>query len=1342
MTPLSYVSHQPSATAAGATTPEPGRTSPERRHAPHPPAAPLSPAQRRLWFANHSTGGDDSYLVPLALRLRGTLDVEAMRTAVTDIVNRHAVLRTTFPNQAGTPVQVIQPAGFVDLPVRWVDSEAELLAEVTAAADQPIDLTVETPLRATLFRLSADDHVLLLMVHHIAIDGASLLVLMRDIGTAYTARRQAKKPAWPPTVLEYADYVAGHHACDATHDDDNETGHLHYWLRQLANLPAEIQLPADRPRAGTARPRAAQHQFSIGPDLHRRLTSLARANRVTLFMVLHAGFAALLTRLGAGTDVVIGAPVSGRTDETLAEMVGFFVDTVVLRTDVSGDPTFTELLTRVKATDLAAYAHQDLSFERLVEALRPPRVLGRHPLFQVMLTLQDGPPPLPTLTGLSTTQLAVAPTSTEFDLMLEFTPTRSGIGGAELAGVLTYRTDLFDPATAKQLTDRLLRIMEQVTDDPTVHVTGLDILVPLERRQLLHEWNATAVPVPATTLPVLFAQQVARTPDAVAVVDEHHQFTYRELDADVERLARFLVAQGAGPGRIIAVLLPRSTALVVALHAVHRAGAAYLPIDPDQPHERIHMMLVDAEPLLVLTEKTMAGASREPTVPGATLPHVAPEDPAYVIYTSGSTGRPKGVVVAHASIANRLLWMQATYGLTPSDRVLQKTPVGFDVSVWEFFWPLLAGATLVVARPDGHRDPVYLAEVIRHERVTVVHFVPSMLSTFLDYPGSVDLPYLRDVICSGEALPTSLARRWAAHSDARLHNLYGPTEATIDVTAHRFSPEDTGSTVPIGRPVWNTRVYVLDRTRRPVPVGVAGELYLAGVQLASGYLNQPELTAERFVELPDLASGERAYCTGDVVRWRPGGTLEYLGRIDDQVKIRGMRVEPGEIDARLAAHPDVSRAVTVVREDRPGDQRLVSYVVHRGDIGPGEDQLRRHLASVLPAHMVPAAIVVVAEIPVTANGKIDHRGLPVPTPSSRTDGRPPRTPLEHHLCQIFAEVLGLPRVSVDDSFFELGGHSLLAAQLINRLNREAGINLRIHALFETPSVAGILSLDPGTNDHDPLAVLFPLRLHGGRPPLFCIHPAAGVATVYAAFMPYLDRDQPVYGLQSPGIGLAAELPDEFDVLIDKYVEHIRQVRPEGPYRLLGWSFGALAAHAVATRLQAGGHEVDLLIMLDGYPPEPTTREDDLVGGEQAITSELIRSVGGDATAESAVPEATVLANLMIGDGERPGAPISVEDLARTFRNNLRLTAQFRPRTFVGDLLFFVARNDKDTDSPGPDAWRRHVTGRTKAIEIDCVHGDMMRPRPMSAIGPVVARALIHGTAALMAGPDPATARKD
>ncbi|MEU3626069.1 non-ribosomal peptide synthetase [Amycolatopsis coloradensis] len=971
-----------------------------------PAVLPLSPAQQRLWFLYQLGGITPTYNIPLAWRLYGELDADALRAAIGDVVKRHETLRTVLVEEDGAVSQRI----LTDARPEVVFTEA---GDLPAESARGFALDEELPIRATVFAVSEREHVLLLVLHHVATDEWSRGPLMADLATAYGARLAGNAPQWTSLPVQYADYALWQRELL----ESTAAGHLKFWREELAGLPDELALASDRPRPAESSHRGGLVTFPIGTALTGRLREVARRYDVSMFMLAQAAVAVLLHRLGAGDDIPLGAPSSGRTDERLEPLVGFFVNSLVLRTDLSGDPAFGDLLSRVRAADLAAFEHQDLPFERLVDAVNPERSLARHPLFQVMVVYLPEPGEGLRLPGLRAEQEDFAQGVAKFDLEFGFLENPDGISGA-----IEYSADLFDHASAEGFARRLVAVLEQAATDPTLPVGAFEVIEE-DERALLEHWNDTAHEVPAVTLPELFEAQVARTPDAPAVVFEDVTVSYVELNARANRLARWLVERGVGAESVVAVSLPRSIELMVALYAVHKAGAAYLPLDTDYPADRLTFMLEDAGPAVVLdTLPDVDGYSGENL--GRT---VDPASPAYVIYTSGSTGRPKGVVVPHEGIVNRLLWMQGEYGLTAEDRVLQKTPSSFDVSVWEFFWPLITGATLVVAEPDGHRDPRYLQALIRGQGITTLHFVPSMLETFL----AEDPQWhgVRRVLCSGEALPPELAARVGVP----LHNLYGPTEASVDVT----SWEVVDDTVPIGRPVWNTRTYVLDARLNPVPPGVAGELYLTGAQLARGYLGRPGLTAERFVANP-FAEGERMYRTGDLARWRTDGALEYLGRIDDQVKLRGFRIELGEIESVLSAR-------VVLREGR-----LVAYLTGGADI----EETRRLAESALPKYMVPSAFVVLDELPLTPNGKLDREALPAPDFAGAVSGDAPRTPREELLASLVAGVLGLEKVGIHDDFFRLGGDSIVAMQLVGRV-RSAGLLLSPRDVFRHRTVAAL-----------------------------------------------------------------------------------------------------------------------------------------------------------------------------------------------------------------------------------------------------------------------------------------------
>ncbi|MFH8796821.1 amino acid adenylation domain-containing protein [Streptomyces sp. NPDC017941] len=1081
-----------------ADAPAAPRTRPALRPGARPDPLPLSFAQRRLWFLHRFEGMSRAYNVPWTLRLTGDLDVPALRAAVADLVARHESLRTVFPEHDGEPRQHILAPERARPPLDVVPTtEARLPEALAAAAGHPFDLAHDIPVRTRLFRVGATEHVLLLLVHHIACDGWSFAPLAEDLVTAYEARAAtapgtAAAPA-PAPAVQYADYGLWQRELLGDPDDPaSPLAHqLAYWRRHLADLPDQVDLPfAARPRPATPGHGGETLSLAWDAELHRRLAALAKDTGTSLFMVLQAGLAALLTRLGAGTDIPIGSPIAGRTDQGLDRSVGFFVNTLVIRNDTSGNPTFRELLDRVREVSLSAYEHQDVPFEYLVDDLNPPRVIGRHPLFQVSLVVQNAPAPRLDTEGLEITTDLLHPGSARFDLLLNIEERFTDDGGpAGLTGFFEYSTDLFDPEGVDTVASRLARLLRAAADDPALPIGRLDVLSAKERRLLIEEWNDTGRPVPPLTVPDLFERQVSHTPDAPAVRCGDVRLTYAEVNARADRLARRLIAAGAGPEQVVALALPRSADLVVALLAVLKSGAAYLPVDPRHPADRIAFMLRDAAPGCVVTVHDVGCALPDDVprlyvdeAPDATAPRpvdpagfdepvgsprdsdrtapLTPANGAYVLYTSGSTGRPKGVLVPHANVVDLVLWGREALGRPHLSHALAATPLTFDVSVFEIFGPLLSGGVVEVVP-----DVLALGEPAAGQwRGSLLCAVPSALAELVSHH---DVSLGASVVAlGGEALPAhTLAEIRTAVPGARIVNVYGPTEATVYTTAwfsddldERGEPCAAGEAPPIGRPVRNTRTYVLDSCLQPVPVGVPGELYIAGAGLARGYVRRPGLTAERFVPDPFGAPGERMYRTGDVTRLRPDGNLEYLGRADDQVKIRGFRVEPGEVESALAAHPGLAQAAVVVREDRPGDRRLVAYCVPAAGAGPapGEDELRAHLARGLPAYMVPAAFVPLARLPLSPNGKLDRRALPAPDEAGgRQPGREPRNPTEAALCELFADALGVPNVGVDDGFFDLGGHSLLAVKLVSRVRAALGVPLGIRAVFEAPTVAAL-----------------------------------------------------------------------------------------------------------------------------------------------------------------------------------------------------------------------------------------------------------------------------------------------
>ncbi|WP_154394610.1 non-ribosomal peptide synthetase, partial [Burkholderia pseudomallei] len=1058
----------------------------------------LSLAQQRLWFLTQLEGVSEAYHMSGAVRLDGPLNREVLQRALNRIVMRHEALRTCFVREEGEPIQVIQP--HADLTVSYHDlREAESIRHEAgnreqrakdlsqAHASAPFDLSRDLPVRVLLLQLEDEAHVVQVVMHHIASDGWSVGVFLQELSALYGSFIAEQGDPLAPLPLQYADYAAWQRRWLASGQLEKQGA---FWQTNLSGAPTLLELPTDRPRPPKQSHAGASVEVKLGAALSERVKRLSQRHGVTPYMTLLSSWAAVLSRLSGQEEVVIGSPVAGRNRTEVETLIGFFVNTLALRLDLSSEPTVGELLKRTKAQVLSAQAHQDLPFDQVVERVKPPRSTAHPPLFQVMFVWQNMPAGELTIPGLTIRAVETPLQTAQFELTLSLQE-----AGDDIVGHLNYASALFDESTVRRYVTYWRRLLEGMTAgaaDQTI--VGLPLLDEAERKQVVYAWNATERDYPIEQcIHQLFEAQVDRKPEAIALTFDGQRLGYAELNARANRLAHYLQERGVGPDRLVALCAERGIEMVVGLLAILKAGGAYVPLDPSHPPERLRRMLDDTNPVAVLVDDIGADAlaSFESHV-AARSPRVhlsrdiaqwracSPANPstpreraarrlAYVIYTSGSSGEPKGVMNEHRGVVNRLWWMQQTYALDERDAVLQKTPFSFDVSVWEFFWPLMSGARLVIAKPEGHKDPAYLSELIDRERVTTLHFVPSMLQAFLEDEGAArGCGSVKRVMCSGEALPPSLVKRfYRCLPDARLHNLYGPTEAAVDVTAWACDAEEGGASVPIGRPIANTRIYVLDEYGQPVPRGVAGELYIGGVQVARGYLNRPELTRERFVDDPFVAGG-RLYKTGDLARWRTDGSLEYLGRNDFQVKIRGFRIELGEIEAQLAKVAGVRETVVLAREAAPdtkrhaasnensasnsGEKRLVAYYTGDADA----TALRAQAAQHLPSYMVPSAYVRLDAWPLTPNGKLDRHALPAPADDAyaRAEYEAPQGAKEEALAAIWKDLLPVERISRHDNFFELGGHSLLAITLIEHMRR-ANLHADVTTLFTAPTLADL-----------------------------------------------------------------------------------------------------------------------------------------------------------------------------------------------------------------------------------------------------------------------------------------------
>ncbi|MDA5280825.1 non-ribosomal peptide synthetase [Streptomyces sp. Isolate_45] len=1313
-----------------------GRLAPVER----PEVIPLSHAQRRLWFIDSVSDTTGSYNIQLAVRLLGELDEPALREALADVVDRHESLRTVFPAEAGVPRQRILPAGGHAFTLDTLRvTGTELNEEIRTFAVSDFDLSQDLPLRARLLRSAPREHVLVLVLHHIAGDGSSLAPLARDLGTAYAARVDGRAPEFVPLPVQYADYALWQRrVLGDENDPDSAFGRqLDHWRTALAGLPEELELPFDRPRAAEAGNAGGHVPLQIPAELSREVHRLAAESGASLFMVLHAAVAALLHRLGAGTDIPLGTVVAGRGDEALEELVGFFVNTLVLRTDLSGDPGFLELVERVKATDLAAFSHQDVPFERLVEELNPVRTLSRNPLFQVAISLENNEEADLVLPGLT---LAPRPTDAEvakFDLSFHFGEERLPDGTTVLGGRLEYGTALFDRSTAEALADRLVRLLEGAVTDPAAPVGALDLLSAREE-SLLREVNDTARDFPQDTVPALFQARATATPRALALVGGGERLDYAELDARANALARRLIDAGVTPGDRVAILQERSVALVVSTLAVLKAGAAYVPLDARHPVPRLEGIVEETRCGVLLVDRAMAGVEfrhdaevltvdpLDGSGPAdgydTTAPEVAqhPDRLAYIMYTSGSTGKPKGIGITHRNVVALAADARWTTG---HERVLLHSPHAFDASTYEMWAPLLGGGRIVVA-PPGQLDADGLRTLVAEEGLTAMFMTTALFNLVAEEDPSV-FGGLTEVWTGGEQVsPAAFQRVLDACPDTGVVHVYGPTETTVYATCHPLrAPYRTGRNVPIGRPMDNQRAYVLDDRLRPVPAGVAGELYLAGAGTARGYFGLPGMTAERFVADPFGTAGERMYRTGDVVRRNEAAEIEFVGRADHQVKIRGLRIELGEIEAALEDRPEVSRVLVTVWEDQPGNKKLVAYVVPTA--GAPTAGLRDAVAQRLPDYMVPSAFVVLEDLPLNANGKIDRKALPAPDFGPAAGGRGPRNPREELLCRLWAELLKLDRIGIDDNFFELGGDSIVSIQLTSRIRSVFGVELSNRAVFQAPTVAALMDLmGSGGQQEDSFDVVLPLRTGGEEPPLFCLHPVGGVSWMYSGLMRYVDGNRPIYGIQARGLTATEELPTSIPQMAEHYVERILEVQPSGPYHLVGWSMGALLAHEVAVQLQRQGRTVALLANLDQVP----VKSEDLGGeyvaaDEQKVLLALLDFVGRDPGmfGDEQLRYDEVMAVL-----REEGSALATFDDEHILRigavnnNNWGLTVDYVPDVFEGDVLLFVATRDDDHPDDKAEhsvaGLRPYVSGGIEVVEVDCEHRQLLQTGPVAEIG--------------------------
>ncbi|MGM9924501.1 MAG: amino acid adenylation domain-containing protein [Bacillus sp. (in: firmicutes)] len=1318
-----------------------------------PEHIPLSYAQRRLWFLDQLEGPSPVYNIPLVARLSGRLDMNLLEEAIRFTIERHESLRTIFPEAKGEPEQLVIPIEQIGevLEVEYASGQ-DYKALLDDAMRYCFDLKNEPPFRARLFHCGDQQYILLLLFHHIVADGWSLQPFAEDLAKAYNGKEPDDLP------VQYADYALWQREALGEEEDSGSVIHrqLSYWGERLKGLPEELNIPSDYPRPTVSNDIGRSLQFHIPAGLHKRLRGIAKENNATLFMVLQAGLAALLTRLGAGTDIPLGSPVAGRNEKSAEPLVGLFINTLVLRTDTSGNPTFRELLDRVRKTNLEAYDHQEIPFERLVEIVNPLRSQSRHPLFQILLAMQNTPEPVLDMQGLlSDVEIGTTGTA-KFDLTFELREQFDETGNlAGVAGYAEFRTDMFEQGTVEEMLERWLRLMEEGSMQPDLEIGRITILSEREYNRFFADAQYPRLESSQDTIISRFEKQAAILPDAGALTCNGKSMTYQELNGRSNQLARYLIRQGVGPEQFIALAFPKTLDMIVGILAVLKSGAAYVPLDPESPAERLSFILQDCGATLIIAESDAQSAippewqdrkivmddgfieqldkektddieKRERAIP------LVPDHAAYIIYTSGSTGMPKGVIVPHRNVIRLLDSTDHWFAFTRDDVWTLFHSCAFDFSVWEIWGALLYGGRLVIVPHAVSRSPKEFLELVVNEKVTVLNQTPSafyqLMHAEVEHPELSRHLALRYVIFGGEALELARLEEWYdrhPESGTKLINMYGITETTVHVSYLELSRELASSKANsmIGCGIPDLKVYILDDYLQPVPQGVIGEMYVAGAGQARGYLGRPALTAERFVANPYGPPGSRMYRTGDLARFLQDGSLDYIGRSDQQIKIRGFRIELGEINAACMKHPEISQAAATVKLIND-DKKIVAYVVSNRDFE--QKEIRRHLSEYLPDYMLPAAFVRVDYIPLTINGKLDMKALPELEITAESTGRGPRNPEEEVLCDIFGEVLDLPLVSIDDSFFDLGGHSLLAVKIMSKIKEIFGLELSIGILFETPTVAGLSeAMHAGGPARNPLDVLLPLRKSGEQNPLFCIHPAGGLSWCYSGLLSALESDYPIYGLQARGISNNGERPSSLAEMAEDYIAQIKTVQPEGPYRLLGWSLGGNVVHAIATQLQKQEEEVELLAMLDSYPNHFLPLDQENSEEESWVSLLALGGYDPDNLADNQMDIASIM-ELLRGNGSALASleEAVIENLRLTYMNSIRIMATYEPQVYKGDVLFFRSTIIPDWFNPiDPAVWTQYVTGRIEQYDIECRHKDMCQPLPLAEIGGMVAQHL-------------------
>jgi len=1293
-------------------------------------SAPISYSQERLWLMHQIDPGLRAYNQIYLYRLSGRVSIPALEQALNEILRRHEALRTAIAVENGEPHQVVVPYAPMSLPV--VDfsdfPEEEREAKALKFADdegyKPFDLKRAPLLRIRLLVMGEKRHFLLFNVHHIAFDGWSARIFSTELEHFYKAFLEERAPTLAEPPVQYTDYAIWQREWMAGEVLDK---HLAYWKKQLAGELPALDLPLDRPRPPVRKYAGARISALLDPALEDSLRAFCQRERITPFMLLLAAFDVLLFRYTGQEDMIVACPFANRPRPELENLVGYFVNTLPLRTDLSGNPTFRELLARVRKLTLEAFAFQALPLDRLVTEINPDRDPHRSTIFQVQINMHNFPMGKQRPEGSLLTELVVEDPAAPLDLSYEIVDQND-----QLRCQFRYDTDLFEEATIRRLLRHYLILLRAALEDPDARVGDLPLLSPEERHQILVEWNNTRTDFPADIcVHQLVEAQAVKTPDASAVICDGEQVTYRQLNRRANRLANSLLDRGVGAETLVGIYLPRSINSIVAQLGILKAGGAYLPLDMNYPGERIRFILEEAKPALVITDRSLADGLSLPEEQRLYLEgdlgggedggeenlpcRIEPHNLAYVIYTSGSTGRPKGVMIPHRGLINYLVQMAVTYALREGERILAQSSLSFDASGRSTLGPLTFGGCVVMINDAEMGDPAALLRTVAVHRVTgILSIVPTMLKAMTEMAlqtGFCD-HNLHLVLVSGEALQAVDARRarQAFGPGVRLFNVYGPTECTMTTTAYPLTGElpKHQMVVPIGRPIANTRVYVLDKNLSPVPIGVKGELHIGGMGVGRGYLNRPDLTAEQFIRDPfNSAEDERLYKTGDLARYMPDGSLEFLGRIDTQVKIRGNRVELGEIESVLSQHPAVREAAVILREDMPSGPHLVAYLTTQTGIEISDNSLREFLSERLPIYMIPMLFITLPALPLTPNRKIDRRALPYPDVLPETAGIPPRTETERSLVEIWKRILGIEKVGVRDDFFALGGHSLMAVSLFTEIEHRFGVRLPLALLMSNGTIEKLAAFLEGRTETITFPVMLALQPDGTKPPLFIAPGIHGVVLYLRDFARNLADDRPVYGFQFADLDAELTRNLRIEDLAARFVAEMRKIQPVGPYRLGGHSFGGYVAIEAARLLFNSGEQVAALILFDTLPPGP--RRQASIADRVTLHLDNLRSLKWQ---ERVIYLRARLENMLFKAmwidqfrkiAQRWGMIASISRQTFKFARYI-----YTPPPYQGDMILF-----KVSDRPWyvrwdpMDHWAQFVSGRIETCVVPGGHFDML-----------------------------------